>query len=747
MATEPQLTKKDLSVPEMGVSFSEIRSDEQHEAVDGRKAEVPHPYAPGLAQESHPINRERVFDVTRAFENEHSEMGTIVSDKRRTSPGFLTSVGHAFKEWWGGTKETLKTPILPTPTKPAQPHTIARAETRAEVIKKAIAPDSIAPKDDHRVVVQKFRTFKQDVARATGAPLTIKEPGNESSDAPHAWAHTVPVSDTKKVVSPKPEVVHAIPPIDVRKTMIAPIVAERAEETPHDILRKKLTNGPAGTSPAPQTTPANVTVPDMVHKENIPLQAKAIQIAPTVAQDSIQWATAVEEEPVKELGTFVDEFTPTPPSEIQKGTPILKEKTPSRISEHISISAIPMTMPTSVPEQARILASLPKMTPRPRQESVVAKQTAPTVVPAPTVERIPDPEPVHIVMPTVERPAIEKPTPQPIPSTPAQPIIVPVSQPRMAEPAVVEKKFTPREPEHIPVKPSIEAVKSAPALKPSATLHITEPRLREEFHSTQTPTEPVLKAPVTQKPTPVLEKVAKKSDTNSIVKWILLALIALVGVVLAVIASMYFNGETDTTQPETSVTQTPLIPSFFAVDTQIAVPLESDGRTFLTTLRDTITTAPKGVVQFYPTLPSDTTTRPASSAEILSFLQVGLNEKAQRTIEDTMMLGSITTTKNEPYLIIQSYNFDVLFSGMLTWEKNMYADFAPVFGSSYTEVGTFSDMIVKNKSVRVLSDRSNKPVLLYSFIDQNTVVITESVEALGMLIEKFKDQKNPATTQ
>ena len=158
---------------------------------------------------------------------------------------------------------------------------------------------------------------------------------------------------------------------------------------------------------------------------------------------------------------------------------------------------------------------------------------------------------------------------------------------------------------------------------------------------------------------------------------------------------------------------------------------------FLQSLKEHIESAQTGITQLYPTIPNGVSERAGTAEETLSILLVNLDGKTLRSFNDTIMIGSITTTKNVPYIILQSYNFDILFSGMLTWEPTLYFDFAPIFGTSNVQGKKFVDAVRDNKPVRVLRDDTGNELLVYSLIDQNTVVITASQDALSEIIKKL----------
>lgn len=739
MATEPQLTKKDLSVPDMGITFNEIHSDEPHEAVDGKKTEVKEPYIPGLG--TNIGNRENVFDVGKAYEDEHNEVGMIVSDKKQ-SRGFIEGISGAFREWWGGTKKTLNTPIIAV-NNPPKLQAVQKAETRAEVIKSAISPNTLAPKDDHHVIIEKIRTFKQDVARATGASLVTKDTEEKKT----GWTHTtedIPASISKIETPPQ-----NIPPSDLRATSsIAPIVEQRSEVKIGKILEERPvvpSTPPRAHSEEIDARLAKITVPETIEKkETIVVPPRPLNTAPQVTNGSI---------PVEKIERpKQEEVTHTPATARPKISSFFQKKQKTlRDDSHVSISAIPMTMPTQAPERARIPVVLPKPPQQKMSAPSIEKSSSITpVAPAPTITKAPKET-------TVESPNIQKeipnvPVAQPIPRIPLpqQTIeVTPVSQKIKEEKPQPQIPPTPKPPVREPVEQRSEAVE-LPKLSPHETpIASAGTGQASQFH---TPEKKVTSIPkrdeaprkVTENKISPDEKKQNSSSIASLTRWVLLGVVALIGVALAIFASVYMTKETVTENHVEEVRETIalVIPKLFAVDAQVPIQLGDDRDTFLRTLREKVTTATEDTVHFYPIQQSGEASYPAATTEILSVLGISLNAKTQRVLEDSMMFGSVKTTQNEPFIIIQSYNFDALFSGMLGWEKNLYTDLSPLFGSATTTSSPFTDKIVRNKSVRIMhtNDGTNE-IILYSFINQNTVVITSSTEALVKIIDTFVAKK------
>ena len=216
--------------------------------------------------------------------------------------------------------------------------------------------------------------------------------------------------------------------------------------------------------------------------------------------------------------------------------------------------------------------------------------------------------------------------------------------------------------------------------------------------------------------------------------WMALFALMVLGAVMAIVVSVYIH----MSESATEIVPPPIItPSFFETETQTTIALSSDGSLFLTTLEENIRTAKPGVTQLYPTIFENGVERPVTSGEFFTTIHATLDGGAVRTLDDTVMMGSVTTLVNEPYLILRTNDFDTLFSAFLSWEQTMQADLSPLFGVALSSETHFSDSVWNNRSTRALKGAEGQTILLYSFVDQNTVVITQSEEALSILLEKF----------
>ncbi len=110
-----------------------------------------------------------------------------------------------------------------------------------------------------------------------------------------------------------------------------------------------------------------------------------------------------------------------------------------------------------------------------------------------------------------------------------------------------------------------------------------------------------------------------------------------------------------------------------------------------------------------------------------------------RSLNDEYMLGIYSFDTNEAFIILSIEDYSLAYPGMLKWEENMAKDLNGFFDiNPETLTNTsFVDETVKNRDMRVLKDSSGKPLVLYSFIDRKTLVITKNESILSAIVGKI----------
>ena len=132
-----------------------------------------------------------------------------------------------------------------------------------------------------------------------------------------------------------------------------------------------------------------------------------------------------------------------------------------------------------------------------------------------------------------------------------------------------------------------------------------------------------------------------------------------------------------------------------------------------------------------------------------------------RTFDTESYLNGLYAVNNswQPVFIFKVSSYDSGYSGMLKWEETIGDDLKPLLASKPIAAPTqnsnttasstvstsanpiiptsFKDALIRNKDVRVLEDNSGRRLILYSFADQNTLVITTSEQALSEVFARL----------
>ena len=140
----------------------------------------------------------------------------------------------------------------------------------------------------------------------------------------------------------------------------------------------------------------------------------------------------------------------------------------------------------------------------------------------------------------------------------------------------------------------------------------------------------------------------------------------------------------------------------------------------------------------------NTINKPENVKNILTILTPRMPDSLLRAIEEKYMLGIYSFDTNEPFIILTTNDFATSYSSMLKWEENMTSDLGGLFNiiqNASTTNSIFIDEALKNKDLRVLKNTDGKTILLYSFIDKNTMVITTNEGIFQGLLGKYMVSK------
>jgi hypothetical protein len=131
------------------------------------------------------------------------------------------------------------------------------------------------------------------------------------------------------------------------------------------------------------------------------------------------------------------------------------------------------------------------------------------------------------------------------------------------------------------------------------------------------------------------------------------------------------------------------------------------------------------------------------SQDFINKLQTRIPPTLLRAFDTDFFFGLFSFDVNQPVLIFTTQDYQDAYAGMLDWEKNMQADIGGLFAPSLDPNGkyTFIDKVIENKDARVLVDASSTPIFFYTFVDNNTIVMTTSNSALQEVIARLTKPK------
>lgn len=128
-----------------------------------------------------------------------------------------------------------------------------------------------------------------------------------------------------------------------------------------------------------------------------------------------------------------------------------------------------------------------------------------------------------------------------------------------------------------------------------------------------------------------------------------------------------------------------------------------------------------------------------TTKELLSSLPNNPPDRLLRTLDDFFFFGFYSFRTTEPLLILRNRFYDGAFLGMLEWEKFLATDLSPLFLTDISQgITTFEDLVVRNIDTRVLKNAAGDVVLLYSFVDRETIVITTKTDTFGEIVTRLK---------
>jgi len=132
------------------------------------------------------------------------------------------------------------------------------------------------------------------------------------------------------------------------------------------------------------------------------------------------------------------------------------------------------------------------------------------------------------------------------------------------------------------------------------------------------------------------------------------------------------------------------------------------------------------------------------TVDLLEALEVRAPGPLVRAFGPLFMLGVLGESR---FIILGLESFESAFAGMLAWERDLAEDLGPLFSTrellrSIPNASTpiFIDVTDRNKDIRELRVEG-KTILLYSFFDNEKLVITDSLDTLRTVLDRLRREK------
>jgi mRNA-degrading endonuclease RelE of RelBE toxin-antitoxin system len=144
----------------------------------------------------------------------------------------------------------------------------------------------------------------------------------------------------------------------------------------------------------------------------------------------------------------------------------------------------------------------------------------------------------------------------------------------------------------------------------------------------------------------------------------------------------------------------------------------------------------------------------AGTKDFLNAIDAQVPTSFLRSLQTSFMVGVHVFDGNQPFIILNTSFYENAFVGMLEWERSIKEDLSPFFAEKEIAVNTlaqvattteikvltFNDLVLKNKDTRVLKNKNGDIVLIYSFIDKNTIVITTNEHTFSEVLTRYSSR-------
>ncbi len=256
---------------------------------------------------------------------------------------------------------------------------------------------------------------------------------------------------------------------------------------------------------------------------------------------------------------------------------------------------------------------------------------------------------------------------------------------------------------------------------------------------------------MTLPPTPEVLPAAKPGRTRQV-----LVLASALGLVVAGVASLAYIFIRPVVNPPAPEIEPPRL---ITIDEAIPLALQDLSRGALmqelVKLRDETRLSLGLIRNVYPTMSSEGGgLRLATAGEFMPKLAPSASAELVRSLNPGFVLGIHVYDGTQAILILKTSAYEQSFSGMVAWEPYMLQDLSPLFDrrvrpllsgevratSTSPKViqSEFVDQIVANHDARALYNSDGFIILVWTFIDRNTIAITTNDRTLEELTSRVR---------
>ncbi|MEX0924828.1 MAG: hypothetical protein WDZ82_02710 [Candidatus Paceibacterota bacterium] len=144
-------------------------------------------------------------------------------------------------------------------------------------------------------------------------------------------------------------------------------------------------------------------------------------------------------------------------------------------------------------------------------------------------------------------------------------------------------------------------------------------------------------------------------------------------------------------------------------------------------------------VAVFPVLQETGDSEQVSATQLMEIVGENAPNALTRNLNNEFVLGVLGAEK-VPFIILTTSSYEQTYPAMLEWEANIAHDLAGIITPiSFTGSTNSQDQTVENRDARVIYDSGENQVLVYMFVDTETIVIAPNTAALRQVIGAYRN--------